>query len=151
MKTLFLYTQSEKETVKEYGRNFQSLWEMAEAFGGLPGIHKGMMDNLMKGITGNPTPSEIKKAEETANKAVKGALLISGADKRRFRKLKDKLANNYLIGTDQYPDTSNKALRILGNYQNTRGNVQYRANPNDTGVAFLHEAVKEAGEQDKGD
>ncbi len=38
----------------------------------------------MKGITGNSTPAEIKKAEETANKAVKEALLISGADKRRF-------------------------------------------------------------------
>ncbi len=36
----------------------------------------------MKGITGNPTPAEIKKAKETANEAVKGALLISGADKR---------------------------------------------------------------------
>ncbi len=91
----------------------------------------------MKGITRNPMPAEIKKAEETANKAVKGALLISGADKCQFGKLKDKLANNYLLGTDQYPDTSNKALQILGNYQNTRGGMQYRANLNDTGVAFL--------------
>jgi hypothetical protein len=110
LKTLFLYTQSEKETVEKYGRNFRSLWEMAEAFGGLPGIHKGMMDNLMKGITGNPTPAEIKKAEETANEVVKGALLIGGADKRRFGKLKDELANNYLLGMDQYPGTSDKAL-----------------------------------------
>jgi hypothetical protein len=137
LKTLFLYTQSEKETVEEYGRNFQSLWETAKANRGSPGIHKGMMDNLMKGIMGNPTPAEIKKVEETANEAVKGALLISGADKRHFGKLKDKLANNYLLRMEQYPHTSNKALQILGNYQNTRGNVQYRANPNDTGVAFL--------------
>ncbi len=139
LKTLFLYTQSEKEMVEEYGWNFQSLWETAEAFRGLPGIHKGMTDNLMKGITGNPMPAQIKKAEETANEAVKGALLISGADKLRFGKLKDKLANNYFLGTDQYLDTSNKALQILGNYQNTRGNVQYRANLKDTGVAFLQQ------------
>ena len=39
LKTLFLYTQSEKETVEEYARNFKSLWDMVEAFGGLPGIH----------------------------------------------------------------------------------------------------------------
>jgi hypothetical protein len=123
LKTLFLYTQSEKDTVEENGRNFQSLWEMAKAFRGLLGIHKGMMDSLIKGITGNPTPAQIKKAEETTNKAVKGALLISGADKRQFGKLKDELANNYLLRTDQHPDTSNKALQILGNYQNTRGNV----------------------------
>jgi hypothetical protein len=40
-----------------------------------------MMDSLMKGITGNPMPAQIKKAEEIVNKAVMGALLISGADK----------------------------------------------------------------------
>ena len=62
---------------------------------------------------------------------MKAALLISGADRRKYGKLKDELANNYLLGTDQYPDTFEKALRILGNY------LPYRPNPNDTGVAFL--------------
>jgi hypothetical protein len=112
---------------------------MAKAFGGLPGIHKRMMDNMMKGITGKSMPVEIKKVEETAKEAVKGALLISGADKCQFGKLKDELANNYLLGTDQYPNTSDKALQILGNYRNTRGNMQYREDPNDTGVAFLQQ------------
>ncbi len=74
----------------------------------------------MKGITGNPMAAQIKKVEETASEAVKGALLISGADKPQFRKLKDKLTNNYLLGMDQYPDTSDKALQILDNYKNTR-------------------------------
>ncbi len=31
--------------------------------------------------------------------------------------MKEQLANNYLLGTDQYPDTLEKASRILGNYQ----------------------------------
>ena len=44
---------------------------------------------------------------------MKAALLISGADRRKYGKLKDELANNYLLGTDQYPDTFEKALRIL--------------------------------------
>jgi hypothetical protein len=152
LKTLFLYTQSKSETIEEYGRNFRSLWETAKAFGGLPGIHQGMMDSLMKGITGSPTVDQIKKAEETASKVVKGALLISGADKRQFGKLKEKLANNYLLRTDPYPDTTNKALQILGNYQNTRGYVQYKASPNTKGVLHsCNEAAKEAGEQDKED
>jgi hypothetical protein len=42
--------------------------------------------------------------------------MISGANKQRFGRLKDKLANNYLLETDQYPDTFEKSLRILGNY-----------------------------------
>jgi hypothetical protein len=29
---LFLYTQGEKDTMEEFGQNFQSLWEMMEAF-----------------------------------------------------------------------------------------------------------------------
>ena len=53
---------------------------------------------------------------------MKAALLISGADKRRYGKLKDELANNYLLGTDQYPDTLDKAVRIL---KLTDDEVQY--------------------------
>jgi hypothetical protein len=36
---------------------------------------------------------------------VKTALLISGANKRQYGRLKDKLANSYLLGTDQYRNT----------------------------------------------
>ncbi len=65
----------------------------------------------------NITANKRKAAEEEANESVKAALLISGAEKRRYGKLKDELANNYLLGTDQYPDMFDKALHILGNYQ----------------------------------
>jgi hypothetical protein len=74
-----------------------------------------------------------------ANEAVKAALLISGADRRKYGKLKDELANNYLLGTDQDPNTFNKAVRILGNYQTTRVGMPYKASPNNTGVAFLQQ------------
>jgi hypothetical protein len=140
LKTLFLYRQSEKNTVEEYGRNFRSLWETAEAFGGLPGIYKGIMESLLSKVTGNPTTAQIKDVKETASKAVKAALLISGADKRRFAKLKDELVNNYLLRMDQYPNTFNNALPILNNYQNTRASVPYKASPNDMGVAFLQQS-----------
>ena len=40
LKTLFLYAEGEKESVEEYGRNFRSLWDTVEAFGGSPGVHK---------------------------------------------------------------------------------------------------------------
>ena len=62
---------------------------------------------------GRPTTTEIREAEEDASEAVKAALLISGADKTRFGRLKDELANNYLLGTDQYPATYEKAMRIV--------------------------------------
>ncbi len=69
----------------------------------------------------NITDAERTAAEEEVADAVKAALLISGADKWRYGRLKEQLANNYLLGTDQYPDTLEKASRILGNYQVGKG------------------------------
>jgi hypothetical protein len=99
LKTLFLYSQNDKETVEPYGRNFRALWETVEAFGGSPGIHQGMIDAMLKDPTrvanvARPTATERKEAEDDATEAVKAALLISGADKMRFGRLKDELANN---------------------------------------------------------
>jgi hypothetical protein len=55
LKTMFLYTQSDKETVEEYGCNFRSLWDTVEAFGGSPGVHEGLvrgiLNNSMRGTT----------------------------------------------------------------------------------------------------
>ena len=89
-----------------------------------------------------PTEEEMARVENEANEAVKTALLISGADKRQYGKLRDKLANNYLFGTDQYPNTYKKAMRILGNYWTSRNMMPYRASPNDTGVAFFQRGGK---------
>jgi hypothetical protein len=142
LKILFLYTQSENESIEEYGQNFRSLWDMVEAFGGLPGIHRGLTDTILKPITtvgGTVMAAQLKKAEEELSEAVKAALLISGANCRRYGALKDTLANNYLLGSDQYPGTFDKAMRVLGNYQVTKTSVPYRTSPDDTGVAFLQQ------------
>ena len=86
---------------------------MVEAFGGSPGIHKGLTDALLTPVTSIgsvPLAAEQKKAEEDSSEAVKAALLISGADQRRYGALKDAPANNYLLGNDQYSDTYDKAF-----------------------------------------
>jgi hypothetical protein len=84
-----------------------------------------------------PVEDEITKMEKEANEAVKAALLISRADKQQYGQLKDKLANLYLLGTDQYPNTYKKGMQILGNYQASRTSIPFHMSPNDTGVAFL--------------
>ena len=155
LKTLFLYSQNDKETVEQYGRNFRALWETVEAFGGSPGVHQGMIDGMLKDPTRvanvtRPTAAERTKAEEDASEAVKAALLISGADRTRYGRLKDELANNYLLGTDQYPDTFEKAMRILGNYQITRLNRPYRGHGDDTGLAFIQRGGKGRGRGGRG-
>ena len=47
MKTLFLYTQTDKESVEYYSRNLTSLWDTAEAFGVSPGIHRGLVEERL--------------------------------------------------------------------------------------------------------
>jgi hypothetical protein len=101
-----------------------------------------MMEVLAKDATGfanagAPMEDEITKMENEANRAMKMALLISGADKRRYGRLKDELANSYLLGTDQYPNTYEKGMQILGNYQASRTSIPFCTSPNDTGVVFL--------------
>jgi hypothetical protein len=81
------------------------------------------------------------------SEVLKWALLISGVDKRCYGKLKDKLANSYLLGSDQYPNTFDKAARIRGNYQKTsRPALLYKLSSNNTGVAFMQQGDKAAGE-----
>ncbi len=87
----------------------------------------------------NITDNERKSVGEEVNESVKAALLISGAEKCRYGKLKDELANNYLLGTNQYPNTFDKALHILGNYQTTKPNMPFRGNGPKSGLAFMQQ------------
>ena len=124
LKTLFLHTQSEKDSIEEYTRNFRSLWNTVEAFGGTPGIHEGLVGAELTRLgirLDAATAAQLVAAEEVSAEQIKAALLISGADCRRYGKLKDELANSYLLGSDQYPNTLEKAARILSNYQVSRG------------------------------
>jgi hypothetical protein len=94
LRVLFLYTESEKEMVEEYGHKLKRFWDTIEAFEGTPGLHRGMMEALASNPKKVADPNnlmadEITKLENEANEAneaVKAALLISGTDKRRFGK-----------------------------------------------------------------
>jgi hypothetical protein len=75
LKPLILYTQSEKESVEEYGRNLKSLWDTVEAFGGSPGLHKGIMEALAKDTmrfanAGAPMEDKITKMENGTRRMV---------------------------------------------------------------------------------
>ena len=118
------------------------MWYTAEAFGASPGIHWGLLGGWLLAEPGriadvnNITDVEQAEAETQTLDAVKAALLISGADKRRYGGLKNDLGNNYLMVTDQYPDTTEKVRVLLGNYKPPR--QQQRHQPRDDGgFAFI--------------
>ena len=156
MKTLFLYTQTEKELAEDYSCNLTSLWGRSETFGASPGIHRGLFDEWMLAKTGrisdinNITDSERAEAETETLDEVKAAILISGADERRYGGLKNDLGNNYLLGTDQYLDTTEKERVLLGNYKTQR--QQKRHQPRDDGgVTFIQRGRGDSGGRGSGD
>ena len=142
IKTLFLYNQTEKDSVEDYSCNLTSLWDTAENFGSSPGIHRGLVEGWLLAKPGrvaginNITNADREETETETSDADKAALLISRADKRRYGGLKNNLGNNYLLGIDQYPDTTEKARVLMGNYkppcQQKRQQHRY-----DRGVVFI--------------
>jgi hypothetical protein len=60
LKMLFLYSQSENETVEEYTRNFRSLWDIVEAFRGSPGLQDGLaVAELRRRNITNPSATQL--------------------------------------------------------------------------------------------
>ena len=95
MMTLFLYTQTDKDSVEDYSHNLTSIWDTADAFGASPGIHLGLVEGWLLAEPGpiadvnNITDIERTEAEAQTSDVVKAALLIIGADKRRYGGLKN--------------------------------------------------------------
>ena len=150
IKALFLYTHTEKESVEDNSHNLTSLWDAAEAFGSSTRIHMGLVEGWLLAEPGRVadihdiTDAERAEAETETSDAFKAALLISGADKRRYGGLNNDLGNNYLLGTDQYPDTTKKAKVLLGNYKPPR--QQQCQHPRyDGGVAFIQRGRGDPG------
>ena len=88
------------------------MWYTAKAFGASPGVHRVFVEGWLLAKPGrisdvnNITDIKQTEAETQTLDAVKAALIISGAEKCRYGGLKNDLGNNYLMGTDQYPDTT---------------------------------------------
>ena len=84
----------------------------------------------------NITDIEQTESETQTLDAVKAALLISGSEKHRYGGLKNDLGNNYLMGTDQYSDTTEKSRVLLGNYKHPCQQQRHQTR-DDGGVAYI--------------
>ena len=85
--------------MEDYSRNLTSLWDKVEAFGASPGIHRGLVEGWLLAEPGriadinNITDAERAEDETQTSDAFKAALLISGAEKRRYGGLQNDLGN----------------------------------------------------------
>jgi hypothetical protein len=73
--------------VEDYTRNFHSLWDTVEAFGGSPGIQDGLVEaELARRNITTPTPTQLSEAEDVSIEQVKAAMLISGVNRQQYGK-----------------------------------------------------------------
>ena len=92
----------------------------------------------------NITNAEQAEPETQTSDAVKAKVLISGYDKRRYGRVKNDLENNYLLGTDQYQDTTEKVIVLMVSYKPPR--QQQRQKPRyDGGVDFIQRGQGDPG------
>jgi hypothetical protein len=66
---LFLYTQTEKESVDKFTRIFKSLWDTVEALKGSSGVHTGLVNAMLVTLgqvadPNNVRMTKLKAAEE---------------------------------------------------------------------------------------
>ena len=125
---------------------------MAEAFKASPGIHKGLVNTLRATPVRVVNPDAItlverELAEGETLEAVKVAVMISAADKKRFAPLKRNLSNEYILGEDKYPGTTKVTKRLIINYEGPNTLQYYHQPPryDSNGVAFIQQGRGEKG------
>ena len=97
LKSLMLTSQGKKETVDGYVQSFKSHWDTCTAFGASPGEHAGLVDRVLTTAAwvvdlANIQPNEQTRAVNETTESVKSAMIISGADRKRYVQLKLDLA-----------------------------------------------------------
>jgi hypothetical protein len=103
LKMLFLYPQGKKEMVEEYARNLRSLWDTVEAFEGLPGVHKGLVEGLIRtpGQVADPNnviEDELAAVVAEVSEAVKGGSVDQRRRQKALRKIKGRTCRQLPTG-----------------------------------------------------
>jgi hypothetical protein len=84
-----------------------------------------------------------KLTKELAQERFLARILLMGADKVGFGKLRDELNNNYISGTDRYPKTLDDTIKLLTRYQGPQMNPGKVLNDNEDGMvkSFLQQGM----------
>ena len=133
-RNLCMYYQPDGMSNDAYYQHFKSMIHVIEKFAGA-----GAIGNLpvlaekelsAKGITvSSATTADKKAAADTARDKFCAALMLGGANIKRYQPLKNNLANNFAMGTDNYPATMDGVLDLLNNYTPPTNSSRQNSNP----------------------
>ncbi len=108
-------------TNTEYVEHFKALVGVVEMYGGAYGREPRLLatELVAQGIMPQDVDTtdrvDIKKAKEVCRECYLSCMLLRGANNSRYYQLKVDLSNDMTKGTDNFPKTMGKIMRILTN------------------------------------
>ena len=126
-KRIYLYVQNYKTTNDKYGEDFEAYVKVVETYGGTF-VEPIMLEIELAKMGVDPAnenssradaaaEDELLEAERLARKKALGLLVLSNANKGRYKEITTKLHNNIMMGVDKYPKSVEEAVRLLNNYR----------------------------------
>jgi hypothetical protein len=134
LRRLLNLQQHKHDTIQNYYLRFKSQATVLEAQWGIF-YPPRLVDSLEEVIENDKTD---------AQEAILTAIFVSNSDNGRFRSLKERLNNEYLSGTDNYPKTLEQAVNLL-TYNQDYGAKVSRSDKHDdidTGSGFAQKHKK---------
>jgi predicted RNA-binding protein associated with RNAse of E/G family len=122
----YTFTQDKHSTVQQYYETFKNNIDVIEYCGGKIGDDPGLIDAelvRMNCTTASATPAQQQQAQAAARERALACALLFGSDKLRYGKLLEDLENNFVQGTDNYPDTVQRAYTLLVHWKQDPKNV----------------------------
>ena len=124
-RTLCMYYQPDGMSNDDYYHHFKSMVRVITQFAGdgaighLPTLRQSELEAICKDngtSVSSATSSEKKQADSRARDKFCAALMLSGANVKKFKALKHDLSNSFALGNNNYPATMEGVLDLLNNY-----------------------------------
>ena len=145
MHGFYIHFQKSSTINNVYLEAHQNLRDVTQHCGGKLTSRKTLTHYTLdaKEIT-QPQPDDTKKAEAKAKEAHKAVAFLCGLHKERCQDLLDQLANAFLVGRDEYPNTLVKVYNLGTNWQGSSNQPRLKR-----GNSVTFNAVVKKDDEDK--
>lgn len=135
---VFRMRQNRHEELIEFRKRFVAATQVLEhigvKFGGaLEKIANKILKEDKKLERSDATKDDIKEAEEKALEKLLAVAFINAADRARYQEVTTDLENEFLKGSDQYPEDITSAYNMLTNWKQS---TQHTTTPFNDGISF---------------
>ena len=117
----------------DYHKDFMALVKLIKEYGGpgsithFPNMIKKELESKDTGVDmSKAMPDQVKEAKKTVRQKYLAALMLDGANGQKYGELKRGMAENYVMGTSDYPKSPEVVLCILTAYKPPAGWNKHR-------------------------